>query len=73
MGDTYRGCVGGGIGVGRRGAELKWSGAERSWNYFLRCLTKYGQGGGETRHMSSPATGAEACFECLASLRVLSD
>ena len=45
---------------------------ERSWNYFLHCLTKYGQGGGETRHMSSPATGAEACFKCLASHKVLS-
>lgn len=27
-GDTDKGCVEGGIGVGRRGAELKWSGAE---------------------------------------------
>lgn len=71
-GDTDGGFwEGEGIGVGRRGTDR--SGVEWSWNYFLRCLTKYGQGGGETRHMSSPATGAEACFECLASLRVLSD
>lgn len=27
---------------------------EPSWNYFLHCLTKYGQGGGETGHMSGP-------------------
>lgn len=47
---------------------MEWS---RAGNYFLRCLTKYGQGGGETRHRSSPATGAEACFKCLASHKVL--
>lgn len=57
-------------GGGVRQGE-KQSGVERSGNYFLHCLTKYGQGGGETRHKSSPATAAEACFKCLASHIVL--
>lgn len=47
--------------------EKEQSGAEQSGNYILHCLTKYGQVGGETRHKSNPATGAEACFTCLAS------
>lgn len=54
-----------------RGGGKERSRVERSGNYFLHCLTKYGQGGGETRHRSSPATGAEACFKCLASHKVL--
>lgn len=36
--------------------------------YFLHCLTKYGQGGGETRHRSSPGQERkkkwEASFKC---------
>lgn len=47
----------------RQGEEQ--SGVERSWNYFLRCLTKYGQGGGETRHTSSPATEGRGMFQML--------
>lgn len=38
----------------------EWSG-----NYFLHCLTKYGQGGGETRHRSSPAKRGQDMFRML--------
>lgn len=40
--------------------RVEWSG-----NYFLHCLTKYGQGGGETRHRSSPAKRGQDMFRML--------
>lgn len=49
-------------GYGESGEErrVEWSG-----NYFLHCLTKYGQGGGETRHRSSPAKRGQDMFRML--------
>ena len=54
----------------RQGEEQ--SGVERSGNYFLHCLTKYGQVEVVRQDTgAAPATGAEACFKCLASHEVL--
>lgn len=42
---------------------------ESNGNYFLHCLTKYGQGDGETRHRSSAAKSGRGMFEMLGFLQ----
>lgn len=51
-------------GYGGEGDKER-SRVEWSCNYFLHCLTKYGQGGGETRHRSSPAKWGRCMFQML--------
>lgn len=43
---------------------MEWNG-----NYFLHYLTKYGQGGGETRHRSSVTKRGRGMFEMLGYLQ----
>lgn len=51
-------------GQGEEPRGVEWNG-----NYFLHYLTKYGQGGGETRHRSSVTKWGRGMFEMLGYLQ----